>query len=79
MPCRIAPGAIPGAMRFDESFDQAFAMKNIPLWILPLLLLSGCGATYTKVDQPAPSSAAGTHEGAEECPDGIDYKTGRCR
>ena len=59
-------------------------MKNIPLWILALLLLSGCGATYTKVDQPAPSSAAATSEGAtgngaEECPDGIDYKTGRCR
>ena len=70
-------------MRFDESFDQAFAMKNIPLWILPLLLLllllSGCGATYTKVDQPAPSSAAATHAGADECPDGIDYKTGHCR
>lgn len=54
-------------------------MKNIPLWILPLLLLSGCGATYTKVDQPAPSSAAATHAGADECPDGIDYKTGHCR
>ena len=65
-------------MRFDESLDQAFAMKNIPLWILPLLLLSGCGATYTKVDQPAPTSAA-TSQGADECPDGIDYKTGRCR
>ena len=54
-------------------------MKYIQLWILPLLLLSGCGATYTKVDQPTPSSSAATHEGGEECPDGIDYKTGRCR
>ena len=52
-------------------------MKKIPLWIV-LLLLSGCGATYTKVDQPAPAKAS-TAGGADECPDGVDYKTGRCR
>jgi uncharacterized protein YceK len=65
-------------MHSDESFHQVFAMKKIPLWIVALLLLSGCGATYTKVDPPATAKAA-TAGGADECPDGIDYKTGRCR
>lgn len=49
-----------------------------PCWplVLALILLSGCGASYTCAPEgveQAPPVPAG------DCPAGIDYKTGRCR
>ncbi|MDD1650898.1 MAG: hypothetical protein LUO80_10995 [Methylococcaceae bacterium] len=52
-------------------------MKLLIFSALILILLAGCGATYTKLD---PAKAANTATTADaDCPNGIDYKTGHCR
>lgn len=38
-------------------------------------LLCGCGATYTTFER---ASANNPNAGADDCPNGIDYKTGAC-
>ena len=49
-------------------------MKYLIVGLLGVLLQTGCGATYTRLEQD--STAGSTHSA---CPDGIDYKTGHCR
>jgi len=52
-------------------------MKTIIVACLALQTLSGCGATYTKIDKSRVESAANSSDA--DCPNGIDYKTGQCR
>ena len=40
--------------------------------VLAQMFLSGCGATYTTT-APRPATTP-----SDECPQGMDYKTGRC-
>ncbi len=51
-------------------------MKPMTLSLLLALLLGGCGGTYTKLDHPAP---AADRSATDDCPNGINYKTGQCR
>jgi hypothetical protein len=52
-------------------------MKLLSLSALALLLLTGCGATYTKLEHPKTAGLA--NAGEADCPNGINYKTGHCR
>jgi hypothetical protein len=49
----------------------------LPLGAMALIFLSGCGATYTKLDQSKAENSPASI--AADCPDGIDYKSGQCR
>ncbi len=42
------------------------------------LALCGCGATYTRYGS-AKASSDHTQNKDPDCPNGINYKTGRCR
>ncbi len=51
-------------------------MNHLSIILLLAGFLQGCGATYTKFDAPT-SDQVSTVDA--ECPNGINYKTGRCR
>jgi hypothetical protein len=52
-------------------------MKLFIFTCLALLTISGCGATYTTIDKSGMEPTASASDA--DCPNGIDYKTGRCR
>ena len=52
-------------------------MNKLTSSVLALLLLAGCGATYTKLE-PDKAPATTDHEDGD-CLEGIDYRTGHCR
>jgi hypothetical protein len=52
-------------------------MKMFIFTCLALLTISGCGATYTKINKSRVESTASSSDA--DCPNGIDYKTGQCR
>jgi len=54
-------------------------MKIFIITCLALLILGGCGATYTKIDKSRVENASTASSPDADCPNGINYKTGRCR
>lgn len=52
-------------------------MKYLIVGLLGVLLQTGCGATYTRLERDRTVGTAGTTH--SDCPDGIDYKTGHCQ
>lgn len=53
-------------------------MINKMILLTLALALSGCGATYTRYDS-GKTSTNHTQNADPDCPNGINYKTGRCR
>ena len=51
-------------------------MNHLSIILLLAGFLQGCGATYTKFDAPTSDKVSAVDA---ECPNGIKYKTGRCR
>lgn len=61
----------------DQRAIGAFTVKLLSASALALLILGGCGATYTKLDYPATAKPAVPSD--SDCPNGVNYKTGHCR
>jgi|GEM_PF-958210 len=60
------------------TYPVSLTMKML-ITVVALLSLMGCGATYTKFDKARSSAESTAHSsGAADCPNGINYKTGRC-
>jgi len=51
-------------------------MHHLSIIVLLAGFLQGCGGTYTKFDTPTSDKVTSVDA---ECPNGINYKTGRCR